>query len=73
MIEIGKAIKMARHKKELTQAELGKRLGVSEMLVCKWENNKCQPGAENLLKIMNELDLRKKDFAKKKEKGDNNE
>lgn len=47
----GKRILGLRHKLGLTQAELGQRLGVHYVSVCRWENDSRLPGRDMLVKI----------------------
>ena len=44
-IKIGKFIATCRKDKNITQEQLGERLGVTNKSVSKWENGKCLPDA----------------------------
>lgn len=57
MPSLGEAIQNARKKAGLTQAELGKKLGVSGSMIGQWENNLRKPKYETLTKIANVLDM----------------
>lgn len=48
---IGYKIKELRKKKRLTQAELGKIIGVSQTAITAWENDKTLPSREYLAKM----------------------
>ncbi|GAB4042580.1 helix-turn-helix transcriptional regulator [Spirosoma litoris] len=48
---IGQKIKEARLKSDLTQKELGERLGISESAVNKLENRKTPPSVSTLERI----------------------
>lgn len=49
--EIGKLIKHARTKKNVTQAELAKRVGLATVTVRQYENGSREPNIETLRKI----------------------
>ncbi|ENW95947.1 LexA family protein [Acinetobacter sp. NIPH 298] len=53
---IGKRIKHLRKEKKLTQKQLGKLLGVSDVSVLKWENDSNTPKLENILEIASVLE-----------------
>lgn len=54
IIEIlGKNIKEARKRNNMTQSELAEKLGVSKQVVSSYENGKRSPSYEMLLKIAN--------------------
>ena len=44
-------IRMYRYKKDITQCELAKMLGVSQSTVTKWELGISYPMAKNLIKL----------------------
>ena len=46
-----KRLKELRKKKKLTQTELGEKVGVKQSAYGKWENGKCEPNLETLLKL----------------------
>ncbi len=46
-----KQLKVMRRKKNITQAQLGKILGVSQQAIAKWENGISKPRAEMLVMI----------------------
>lgn len=46
-----KRLKELRKKKKLTQIELGEKVGVKQSAYGKWENGKCEPNLETLLKL----------------------
>lgn len=48
---IGYKIKELRKKKKLTQAELGKIIGVSQTAITAWENDRTLPSREYLAKM----------------------
>ena len=52
----GERIKAARRKANLTQKELGKKLGISYQSVAQWENNLRNPKYETLQRIAQVLD-----------------
>lgn len=52
----GERIKAARHKANLTQKELGEKLGISYQSVAQWENNLRNPKFETLQRIAQVLD-----------------
>ena len=47
----GERIKAARRKANLTQKELGEKLGISYQSVAQWENNLRNPKYETLQRI----------------------
>lgn len=56
--EIGQAIKSARIRKNMTQGELGERLGVQAAAVQKWESGKVKNIKRNLIqKLVVELNI----------------
>lgn len=56
-IKIGNFIAQRRKEKQLTQADLGEKLGVSDKSVSKWERGQCQPNSTLFPAICNELDI----------------
>ena len=53
----GKRLKGVRELKKISQAELGKLIGVSKVSICHYEKGSRIPGLETLLKIANQLDV----------------
>lgn len=47
----GDRIRWYRESKRLTQADLAEQLGVSDQQVLRWENDKQDPSAENVVKL----------------------
>ena len=56
-IKMGNFIAKRRKEKQLTQAGLGEKLGVSDKSVSKWERGQCQPNSALFPDICNELDI----------------
>jgi len=56
-IRIGKIIKEARLKKDLTQAELGKKLGKSNNVITNWEKGTNSPDVDNIEILCAILDI----------------
>ena len=54
-IKIGRFIAGKRHELEITQAELGRRLGVTDKSVSKWERGVCLPDASLFEQLCGEL------------------
>lgn len=54
---IGERLKKARISKGLSQAELGKLVGVSKVSICGYENGMRTPSFAVLVKIINALDV----------------
>ncbi len=54
---IGKRIKEARKKKNLSQQQLGDMLGVSKVSICGYENGIRIPTIENFVQLLDILDL----------------
>lgn len=54
---VGERIKEARKKCNLTQRQLGKKLGVSQQMIGQFENNKNPPKIETISKIANALNV----------------
>lgn len=56
-ILIGKFIAQQRKAKNLTQAQLAEKLGVSNKTISKWENGKCMPDYSIIQILCKELDV----------------
>lgn len=56
-MSIGKNIKNLRKEKGLTQAELGKRLNVTQQMIGQYENDKNSPQMDTLKKIATALEV----------------
>lgn len=56
-VDIGKRIKVTRMKKGLTQAQLGKLLGIKEIGIRQYEIGRNKPREERLIQIANALDI----------------
>jgi len=56
-IKIGKFIAELRHEKQLTQEELGNKIGVSSKTISRWENGNYMPDIGLLEPISKELDI----------------
>ena len=52
---IGHFIALKRKEKNLTQAQLAERLGISNKTVSKWENGKCMPDYDIIQSLCREL------------------
>ena len=50
-MEFSEKIRFLRKKYKLSQAELGKKVGVSNRAVSKWENGESLPATDTLLSI----------------------
>lgn len=48
---IGKRIKELRLEKELSQAQLGKAINLSQDMVSLWELGKCLPSTEDIIRL----------------------
>ena len=48
-------IRELRRRKDITQEELAKRIGVGHSAVAKWETGKCKPTADKLVKVADVL------------------
>ncbi len=53
--QIGEAIKNARLRQNLTQEELGERIGVKRSQICKLESGKCSPTISTISKVFRAL------------------
>ena len=53
------AQRLLEHRKEknMSQAELAKKIGVSCTIICYWETDKSEPTAPNLLKLAEFFDV----------------
>ena len=56
MENVGCKIKSARKSKNLTQEELGRKIGVSFQAIAQWESGRRNPKYETLLKIADALE-----------------
>ena len=56
-IKIGKFISECRKNKNLTQASLAEKLGITDRAVSKWENGKAMPDSGIMLDLCNELKI----------------
>ncbi len=56
-VKIGKFIAELRRSKNMTQEQLGEKLGVSFKTISKWENGRGMPGVSNLLDLCSELGI----------------
>ena len=54
---VGEAIKNARLKQNLTQEELGERIGVKRSQICKLENGKCSITLSTIGKVFRALGI----------------
>lgn len=54
---VGEAIKKARMQKNLTQEELGERIGVKRAQICKLENGKCSPTISTMSRVFQALGI----------------
>lgn len=61
-MSIGKNIKNLRKEKGLTQAELGKRLNVTQQMIGQYENGKNSPQMDTLKKIATALEVKVADL-----------
>lgn len=55
--KIGEFIAKKRKNKNLTQANLAEKLGVTNRTIINWENGKCLPDYSLLIPLSNELDI----------------
>lgn len=53
----GERIRMVRMEKHWTQAELGRRAGISKVMVAQWETGSRKPGVDSLHKLARALDV----------------
>lgn len=61
-MSIGKNIRNLRKEKGLTQAELGKRLNVTQQMIGQYENGKNSPQMDTLKKIASALEVKVADI-----------
>lgn len=54
---VGEAIKKARLKQNLTQEELGERIGVKRSQICKLENGKCSMTLSTMSRVFQALGI----------------
>lgn len=54
---IGEAIKKARIRHNLTQEELGERIGVKRSQICKLENGRCSPTLSTMSRVFRALGI----------------
>lgn len=57
LVKIGEFIAALRREKNLTQDELGKRLGVTNKTISRWENGNYMPNIEMLQMMSKEFDV----------------
>ena len=55
--KIGKFIAELRRSKNMTQEELGEKLGVNFKTISKWENGRGTPDMSNMLELCKELEI----------------
>ncbi len=67
-MEFSEKIRFLRKKNQLSQEELGKKVGVSNRAVSKWENGESMPSTETLLSIATEFGVTLDFFLKHEEK-----
>ena len=56
-IKIGKFIAECRKKQELTQMQLGEKLGITDRAISKWENGRCLPDSSLMLELCHILNI----------------
>ena len=56
-VKIGQFIAECRKKKDLTQAQLAERLGITDRAVSKWENGRSMPDSSIMLALCKELEI----------------
>ena len=56
-VKIGQRIKLARHAARLSQRELGRRIGVSGAMICKYELGQTMPSLAKLQQISAHTDM----------------
>lgn len=57
MSEFAKKLKELRKKNKITQKELANTLNVTQNAVFNWENEKCEPNMDTLIKLANFFDV----------------
>ena len=70
-ISIGNFITKKRKEKNMTQAALAERLGVSNKTISKWETGKCMPDYSVIEPLCKELDITVAELLDGEEKADN--
>ncbi|HGJ5877091.1 MAG TPA: helix-turn-helix domain-containing protein [Arsenophonus sp.] len=55
MKSIGQRIRLRRKELELTQKQLGKKVGVSHVAISQWEKEETEPNGDNLLSLADAL------------------
>lgn len=70
-ISIGSFITKKRKEKNLTQAALAERLGVSNKTISKWETGKCMPDYSVIEPLCKELDITVAELLDGEENADN--
>ncbi len=65
-IKIGKFIASLRHQAELTQEDLGEKIGVSNKTISRWENGNYMPDIEMLQLLSKEFDVSIEPFPEKR-------
>lgn len=68
---IGSFITKKRKEKNMTQAALAERLGVSNKTISKWETGKCMPDYSVIEPLCKELDITVAELLDGEEKADN--
>ena len=53
MVDLGKRLKSLRKAANLTQAQIGERIGVRKTVISSYENDLRQPSYDNLVKLAN--------------------
>lgn len=53
--EVARAIKRARQERNMTQDELGKKIGVRKAQICKLESGKCSPTMNTIIRVFEAL------------------
>lgn len=70
-IAIGNFLTKKRKEKNMTQAALAERLGVSNKTISKWETGKCMPDYSMIDPLCKELDITVAELLDGEEKADN--
>lgn len=66
-MKLGKVIRRARREKEISQQELGDKIGVSIVSIRSWEKEYFFPRLHHLFAVMKALDLKIEDFMEKED------
>lgn len=53
--EVARAIKRARLERNMTQDELGEKIGVKKAQICKLESGKCSPTMNTIIRVFEAL------------------